>query len=1096
MTVLLLFVGAVAVVPAQVYEEDFAGSVVPQDLTVAPYSMTVEDNSGDGLGGSSSHGAATWFGAADGDIGAGIPFWAGAGAVMLWDGDEDNDDWLFTPGFALTGGTTYNLSWDVHMEGFSGFNPSLEVRIATGADSTTQLAGTQLADYPDQALLTVSDGTQFTPGASGTYFLAFHDYSFADANLLMIGNIYVDLAPTDGSDLTPDATTDTARRGFEAKYAYTIGNTGTTADNFTLAVSGGTWTTTLYESDGTTPLASNPVALAGGATFDFVVGVTIPAAAVGGTTENFTVSATGANSNDSATLDVTAVIYDEDFAGASTLGDLSGFGFTVENNGGDGLPAPSALVATWVETTPGGVFTGVPTFGTNAMVQAYDSDQANNDWAITPGFYLENGPSYALTYDVEGDAGFPSSLNVWIGTAANSATLSAGTQLADYPALGGYTAESLTFSVPADGYYFLGFHDDSAADLFYSAVGNIAITELPPFDSDLTPDAYTRNGRRGQENLFAFTVNNTGGVPDDFTLGVSGGTWTTTLYEADGTTPLVSNPVTVGAGATFDFMVGVIIPPATADGTTENFTVASTGTGSSDSSPLDVTSYIYNEDFTGTGAADEDPLDAFGFTTEDNGGDGLPAGGYPTWFFTTFAGWGNGAVIVYDSDEANNDWAITPGIYLETGTTYNLTFDTDAAGFGGFFPEMNVTVGTAATSAAQTTTLLNLTGLTGVQAHSTQFTPSGTGTFYFGFHDVTVADVNFNTIGNLLVEEAPALGVSVTTNDADATVQRGNPVSYGFTATNTGALATDYNAAVSGNTWTTTLYEADGTTPLATPFNLAPLGTRDIVATVDVPGGAAPASTDTFTLTVEDTSFTTSDTGSNTTTAQEYNWGGPNATYYFANSLAGGSGATEYPGADWIDISGTGTDLLTVWGDFDEDVAGPISLGHAFNFFGTPVTQMWISTNGWVSFTSTADADFSNDLLPSTNGNENIVAGVWDDYDLGDLAGSEAYYETDGTRTVISWIQANKFVGGPDDWATFQIVLTPDDNARVNIPTVGSNFEAVETSTVGVEDAAGTSGFTYHFNGTLGPLQGSPLSVVMGPNNASLPVELSGISLD
>src|SRR5690606_35116898 len=77
---LLLLAGAAAVVPAQVYEEDFAGSIAPQDLTVAPYNMTIEDNSGDGLGGSSSHGLPTWFGAADGDIGPGIPFWAGTGA--------------------------------------------------------------------------------------------------------------------------------------------------------------------------------------------------------------------------------------------------------------------------------------------------------------------------------------------------------------------------------------------------------------------------------------------------------------------------------------------------------------------------------------------------------------------------------------------------------------------------------------------------------------------------------------------------------------------------------------------------------------------------------------------------------------------------------------------------------------------------------------------------------------------------------------------------------------------------------------------------------------------------------------------------------
>src|SRR5690606_2083406 len=151
------------------------------------------------------------------------------------------------------------------------------------------------------------------------------------------------------------------------------------------------------------------------------------------------------------------------------------------------------------------------------------------------------------------------------------------------------------------------------------------------------------------------------------------------------------------------------------------------------------------------------------------------------------------------------------------------------------------------------------------------------------------------------------------------TVQRGTSTSYGFTVTNTGAASTDYTAAVSGNTWATTLFEADGTTPLASPFNLGSGGTQTIVATVAIPGGAAVSSTDSFTITVEDTGFLVSDTAGNTTTAAEFNWGGPFGGYHFSNHLAGASGAPSFPPTpDWIDITGIGTDVTSTLTDADD----------------------------------------------------------------------------------------------------------------------------------------------------------------------------------
>ncbi len=82
-------------------------------------------------------------------------------------------------------------------------------------------------------------------------------------------------------------------------------------------------------------------------------------------------------------------------------------------------------------------------------------------------------------------------------------------------------------------------------------------------------------------------------------------------------------------------------------------------------------------------------------------------------------------------------WAFTPGLTLTAGITYALSFKQCMVQSGSPKVEsLKITVGTQATVAAQTQTLLDLPSLTNTVSsdHSTTFTPGATGVYHFAFH--------------------------------------------------------------------------------------------------------------------------------------------------------------------------------------------------------------------------------------------------------------------------------------------------------------------------------------------------------------------------
>ena len=102
----------------------------------------------------------------------------------------------------------------------------------------------------------------------------------------------------------------------------------------------------------------------------------------------------------------------------------------------------------------------------------------------------------------------------------------------------------------------------------------------------------------------------------------------------------------------------------------------------------------------------------------------------------------------YDSRAARNAWAFSEGVELTAGQTYSVGVYAYASGFQNTLDEWRVTVGTAANEASQTTTVIDRSGDNAVSYTewtlcTAEFTPSASGTYYFGINHCTKTfDVN------------------------------------------------------------------------------------------------------------------------------------------------------------------------------------------------------------------------------------------------------------------------------------------------------------------------------------------------------------------
>ena len=165
------------------------------------------------------------------------------------------------------------------------------------------------------------------------------------------------------------------------------------------------------------------------------------------------------------------------------------------------------------------------------------------------------------------------------------------------------------------------------------------------------------------------------------------------------------------------------------------------------------------------------------------------------------------------------------------------------------------------------------------------------------------------------------------------------------------------------------------------------------------------------------------------------------------------------PAYVWNDIAANPNAVqVTNWtGTLDDGYTNAIPIGFDFKFYGTNYSNIYLSTNGFLSFTALTSSYFTNGTIPASDAPNNIIAPFWDDLD-GRTQGT-VHYLSEPDKFTIQYTNWQKYSGTGS--LTFQVVLKSNDR----IMFYYNNLNATLTSaTVGLENGAGNDGLQVAYN--------------------------------
>ncbi len=195
----------------------------------------------------------------------------------------------------------------------------------------------------------------------------------------------------------------------------------------------------------------------------------------------------------------------------------------------------------------------------------------------------------------------------------------------------------------------------------------------------------------------------------------------------------------------------------------------------------------------------------------------------------------------------------------------------------------------------------------------------------------------------------------------------------------------------------------------------------------------------------------------------------PNELYGFSFKGSGGPDLFGYKWKDsnepngpayvWTDIAANPNAVQVSFpnGTLDDGYTNAIPIGFEFKFYGTNYTNLYITTNGFLSFSALTSAYYSNATIPTGAAPNNIIAPFWDDLD-GRTQGT-VHYLSEPDKFTIQFTNWQKYSGTGS--LTFQVVLRSNDR----ILFYYNNMNATLTSaTVGIENASGSDGLQVAYN--------------------------------
>jgi hypothetical protein len=162
----------------------------------------------------------------------------------------------------------------------------------------------------------------------------------------------------------------------------------------------------------------------------------------------------------------------------------------------------------------------------------------------------------------------------------------------------------------------------------------------------------------------------------------------------------------------------------------------------------------------------------------------------------------------------------------------------------------------------------------------------------------------------------------------------------------------------------------------------------------------------------------------------------------------------------WTDITGQGA---LSFNDLDDDYAGPVPIGFSFPFYEKNYTQLYVSTDGLVTFENGV-VEISNQFLPRDIKPNNLIAPLWMDlHTCPSTPCTDKVFTkllSSPARFVIQWNEVVRY--GSANPLTFQVVLYQSGDIELRYKTITGELGDY---TVGIEDRDGADGLTAIYNG-------------------------------
>lgn len=166
------------------------------------------------------------------------------------------------------------------------------------------------------------------------------------------------------------------------------------------------------------------------------------------------------------------------------------------------------------------------------------------------------------------------------------------------------------------------------------------------------------------------------------------------------------------------------------------------------------------------------------------------------------------------------------------------------------------------------------------------------------------------------------------------------------------------------------------------------------------------------------------------------------------------SNETGGPSFEWVEISTVGSILNLSDDDFEL-----IELPFSFPFYEESKTSVYVSSNGFLTFSSNGASSLSNTTLPNSNTPNDLISLLWDD--LNPSSGGGVYYLSETDRFIVQFNEVPLYGAGGS--YTFQCILYPNGNIKIQYLSLSSTLS---TYTSGIENSDGSNGLEIAYNTT------------------------------